>query len=316
MNTEELHIFATVYKCRSFSQAADKLYMSPQGVSKVIVRLENEMGVQLFNRTTQGITPTLYADRLYSQAQDIHLIFEKIKSIENISSLHKETLNIFSTYGFLQGIGLDFFLAFQNQYPNIVLNAVEFPDSALMDKFLSHQANIGFATGPYDTEFFDGTYIATNRFYAVIPLSHELSRKEAVSFRDLKDVPIAIKGKEYQIFRYNIANYTREGLYPNIALETSENTWIVEFALSRRGIGIILDDQVKLPIFQKYVEGKQIVFREIVDPEFKRDVYFLEVRNSRLTAAEKAFKSYFLDYLSAYKKQLYPLSKQFMQLSV
>ena len=113
MNTEELHIFATVYKCRSFSQAADKLYMSPQGVSKVIVRLENEMVVQLFSRTTQGITPTLYADRLYSQAQDIHLIFEKIKSIENISSLHKETLNIFSTYGFLQGIGLDFFLAFQ-----------------------------------------------------------------------------------------------------------------------------------------------------------------------------------------------------------
>ena len=215
MNTEELHIFAAVYKCRSFSQAADKLYMSPQGISKVIVRLENEMGVQLFNRTTQGITPTLYADRLYSQAQDIHLIFERIKSIEKISSLHKETLNIFSRMVFCRESGWIF------------------------------------------------------------------------SWH----------------FRYNIVNYTREGLYPNIALETSENTWIVDFALSRRGIGLILDDQVKLPIFQKYVEGKPIVFREIMDPEFKRDVYFLEVRDAGLRPAEKAFKKYLLDYLSSRKMQ-------------
>ncbi len=152
------------------------------------------------------------------------MIFQKIKSIEKTPNLDKETLNIYSTYGLLQGIGLDFFLSFQDKYPSIILNAVEFPDSALKDAFISHQANLGFGTGPFDTEYFRGTYIMTNRFLAIIPLFHELSRKGAISFRDLTDVPLAIKGKEYQVFSANIANYTKEGIYPNIALETSENT--------------------------------------------------------------------------------------------
>ncbi len=68
MNTDELRVFSTVYTCHSFSQAAEKLYMTPQGVSKVIVRLETEMQLRLFERTTQGITPTVYAARLYNQA--------------------------------------------------------------------------------------------------------------------------------------------------------------------------------------------------------------------------------------------------------
>ncbi len=64
-----------------------------------------------------------------------------------------------------------------------------------------------------------------------------------------------------------------------------------------------MDDQVKQPIFQNYTDRKKVVIKEIVDPEFKRDVYFLEARKNELTAAEKKFKEHFMAFLSAYRNR-------------
>ena len=55
MNTKDLKCFQTVYEEGSIHQAARKLYITPQGLSKNIRLLENELGAQLFERTKKGL---------------------------------------------------------------------------------------------------------------------------------------------------------------------------------------------------------------------------------------------------------------------
>ena len=58
MNTKILKCFQTVYEEKNLGRAARRLYITPQGLSKNIRQLEEELGSSLFLRTAQGMEPT------------------------------------------------------------------------------------------------------------------------------------------------------------------------------------------------------------------------------------------------------------------
>ena len=53
MNMNELKSFQVVYQERSMNQAAKKLYITSQGLGRIIQNLEKELGVQLFERSAR-----------------------------------------------------------------------------------------------------------------------------------------------------------------------------------------------------------------------------------------------------------------------
>ena len=71
MNLGLLKHFLQAYETRSLGKAAARLGISQPALSKSIRKLEAELDVPLFNRTTKGITPTSYADTLARRGQAI-----------------------------------------------------------------------------------------------------------------------------------------------------------------------------------------------------------------------------------------------------
>ena len=76
MNPEKLRIFLAVAECRSFSQAAKRLYISHSTTSRAVAALEEELGVRLLLRgnrilglTAAGETLRVEAQRLLEQAE-------------------------------------------------------------------------------------------------------------------------------------------------------------------------------------------------------------------------------------------------------
>ncbi|MBW4565973.1 MAG: LysR family transcriptional regulator [Mojavia pulchra JT2-VF2] len=60
-----LVIFVRAAQYLSFSQAARQLGMSPSTISKAVLRLEEDMGIRLMNRTTRSITLTQDGENFY-----------------------------------------------------------------------------------------------------------------------------------------------------------------------------------------------------------------------------------------------------------
>jgi len=71
MNHILLHHFLTAYAARSIGQAATRLGLTQPALSKSLRKLEADLGVPLFERSTRGIVPTLYADTLARRGQAI-----------------------------------------------------------------------------------------------------------------------------------------------------------------------------------------------------------------------------------------------------
>ena len=64
MNQKQMEYFLEVYRQGNIQSAADKLYVSRQGVSKMLKSLEEELGQLLFIRNPHGLVPTDYANAL------------------------------------------------------------------------------------------------------------------------------------------------------------------------------------------------------------------------------------------------------------
>lgn len=58
MELKTLQIFSSVLRHRSFTHAADELHMSVSAVSRSIARLEETLGLPLFDRDRRGMRPT------------------------------------------------------------------------------------------------------------------------------------------------------------------------------------------------------------------------------------------------------------------
>lgn len=69
--THELIAFHSVVKHSSFAKAAEELSLSPSGVSRIVTRLEERLGVRLVQRTTRSLSLTEAGAAFYARASQI-----------------------------------------------------------------------------------------------------------------------------------------------------------------------------------------------------------------------------------------------------
>ena len=92
---ESLRAFTTVVEEGGFAAAARKLQLSRSGVNKFVINLENQLGVQLFYRTTRKVTPTDTGRAFYERCLDILSSLEEAElAVSQQHSSPKGTLKI------------------------------------------------------------------------------------------------------------------------------------------------------------------------------------------------------------------------------
>ena len=120
MNIRDLDFFIKVYECRSISIASEKLFISAQGLSNVISRLEQELGCSLFNRDRAGSVPTACGDVFYKYAVNTKSEYERmITEIEHLSRAEKGVIRIGYSFGVMSGLTMNITQEFQNKMREI-----------------------------------------------------------------------------------------------------------------------------------------------------------------------------------------------------
>lgn len=99
MTLLQLKYISTVAKCGSFSKAAQALYVSQPGISKMVCALEEELGITIFVRSAAGITLTAEGRELLNMGERLLRDAEHISShfSQNLGKTH-ETLSVSSQH--------------------------------------------------------------------------------------------------------------------------------------------------------------------------------------------------------------------------
>lgn len=128
MDIRDLKVFQMIAFEKSVSKAA-KLYMTPQGVSKILKNLETEMGSQLFVRDKNGMHLTESGECFLVYAnQDIEEYYEMKQEILHIEQRQRKVVDLLSAYGILRLVTPDCINAFEREHPDIEFQYQEYPD--------------------------------------------------------------------------------------------------------------------------------------------------------------------------------------------
>lgn len=126
MELRQLYYALKVAEERNFSRAAEKLHIAQPSLSQQILKLEKELDVSLFDRTTNSVELTYAGERFTEAAGRILDLTEQLKNeMRDISDVKKGKLVIGSmpmTGAHLLPIILP---AFQAKYPGIEIHLVE-----------------------------------------------------------------------------------------------------------------------------------------------------------------------------------------------
>lgn len=129
--TTEMEVFVRSVEERGFSAAARELDMTPSAVSKQIRRLEDRLGVRLFNRTTRRISLTEAGELYYQHCSRI--LAEITAAEEEVSALQgsvRGRLRISATAAFGRVVVVPRMKEFLARYPDLTLE-IELTDRAV-----------------------------------------------------------------------------------------------------------------------------------------------------------------------------------------
>lgn len=263
MTIEQLQYFYAIYEHKTFSSAALELNITQSALSKQIAKLEQELGVLLFDRSHRQITLTDDGQKLLKDVQAIltqyQLMQEHINElkVQQNNTLKIAMLPIFSQYDFAYKLHL-----FQEQYPHIQVILDEIEERDLEHKFNNHDYDLYIFRGHPDPLLHcQHKLLYKDNLVAVVSKLHPLASEEKLSLSKLKDNKLLLPPQYTTITNIALEACHQAGFEPHIIRYGRLET-ILTAASENDGIALVM--KKSLPVFH-FHKVKIIPLQENID---------------------------------------------------
>ncbi len=242
MNIHDLMSFRVIAKESSLTKASKLLYMTPQGLSKIVKNLEQELDCQLLIRTKAGTRLTESGQCLEKYADKILADYGKLRNeILHIEQRSRGIVDLLSAYGILRLVTPECIRAFQKEHPEIEFHYREYPDRQVERLFQEREGNVAFSIADFDDNLYDITELEMFPVKLLVNEAHPLSRKESATIEDLRGEPLYIESTEFKIHHMIADRCQAAGFEPDIAFETSGFSLCHKMVKANKGISVTVD---------------------------------------------------------------------------
>lgn len=314
---QEMKYIYTVYQKGSFSKAAEALFMTQPALSISVQKVENEIGMPLFNRDKKPLELT-EAGKLYvEKIQQIqHLENELSQQLNDLTSLQTGNLRVGGSHYFNSYILPPVIADFKKKWPGINLLLTEAGSYELLDMLKEDLIDLTFNCTPDSHDklrrmpgFQDTILLAVSTRFpvndhltdAALTTSDILSRRyqdpecPAVTMEAFADTPFILLSSGNNLYSRSIAFFEAAGIHPPMAMQVSQ--LVTAYHLAQAGIGAAF-------ISDWMVTGKhpEMIYYKIDSPLAVRIFDIVTPGKNYLSNAQKAFIQLFQDY---YKNSIY-----------
>lgn len=238
MDTKDIRCFCRVYEEQGINQAAKQLFISPQGLSRIITKLEAELQVTLFERSVRGLCPTASGAYLYENCRELLNRLEDIEvGIRRIEQMDKE-LQLGFSCGVLNVFPFHKLERFKTENPDIQLQWEELENQGVTDRIFQRSIDAGFVIGSIGREGLYARQVYQSGMDALVYEGHPLYDKKQLSVEELRDEPLIILNEKFSCYHSFLGRCKDFGFIPQIRIKTMESQLIYRFCREKMGIGI------------------------------------------------------------------------------
>lgn len=289
MNTESLEYFIKVYEKKSFNAAAKDLFITPQGLSKMVKQLEMDLETELFYRGSRGVEPTEYGELLYARAKHICYLVEDIKKEISVMSGSKGTLNLMVTYSTAAVLPMNLLFGFPKEYPNIQIKLKEVPDEySIGESFDNDEVDIGLIMVNEKVDNCNYELILEGKVVAVVSKQHPLAEKDEISILELENQPLVLKAVEAGGEHSFVSKCLEYGFTPQVEYELGN---IITAHMLCMSDGII---SISVDCIEEVLKDDRLKIIPIKE-EIKQNIYLVTKKKPIQSKIVSLFKKYIND---------------------
>src|SRR4051794_10164626 len=291
MELRHLRTIAAVARHGSFSKAAEELHLAQSAVSQQIRRLEQELGVEVFRRTSRSVELTAegevilgYARRVLREVDGLH------SELGELTGLVRGEVRIGGMYPTGPYDLAEILAEFRARHPGVAINMVEDTQDDLLARLRADELDCAFTAVEPDTlgDEYAATLIWEEEFVVALPPGHALASQEQVTFDQLAGEDLIAYRENSALRRRLERTMAARGLAPRNAFLGTEMAAVR--ALVSKGLGLAV-----IPRSVAEMEGPAIARRPIGPDAFPWPVALVWRAARRQPAAAKAFLAVALD---------------------
>ncbi len=260
MDTKQIEYILKIAEENNITRAAEKLFITQPALNQQLLRLEKELGTQLFHRSRTDWHPTEAGEIYLKNARSmLQIKKETYRIINDMVSEKKGHLSV----GFTPGRGIAMFSAvypkFHKEYPEIIVTPNEMSVKKQQTAISNGDLDIGFLT-LCDNQRTSDHYIpiVQEEIFLAIPARHPLSvlhssKSDENNYHELdiasvKYEPFVLMYKESTV-RQMVDHIFKEAAFePNVLFETASTSTILTMIQANLWCGLIPYNYIKNPI--------------------------------------------------------------------
>lgn len=293
MNRKQLTYFLAACRTRNIQAAADELYISHQGLSRVLRTLEEELGQRLFHRSNRGLEPTDFAMALIPHVRRLLEDYDRIEGVRTLAAQNKAVVTVYSLDHLLHHLGPDFVETFCTRHPEITLSVIDTTDARAWAELDGGGCDFALVNGPVDNTRFNADPLFYSRYCWRIRENHPLAKKEPLTVEDLRGQKLIGKGRAYDCFRRNVEKLILSAdIEVDIPLETADEGLLRDLVERQGWIAVTYDFSALQNV------GEHTVLRYIDGEEYGQTIYLARRQGARMTRAAEVFRAFLLEWMA------------------
>ncbi|MFD1416618.1 LysR family transcriptional regulator [Oceanobacillus jeddahense] len=284
MELRQLEYFMIVCKEMHFTRAAEKLNLSQPTLSEQIKRLEEEVGIPLFDRIGKKIALTEAGKILLKHSQSVFFEIEQAEAaIRDLNELQRGKLAIGSLLTCVNYLLPPAIIKFKQSYPNVKLSVHGLKTDDIKNGLLENELDLGITFLPVEEKEFASVPLFTEELTLAVPSGHPIASLKEIDMEKLKNISAILLPESY-FLRQLIDRYCTEmgfSLQPILEMTTLESL----LRMVSEGVGVTILPEPYLDS----LDHSEVVKVKLINPTPQREIGFIYRKNKFICATTQTF---------------------------
>jgi len=290
ISLRQLEVFVSTVENRSFSKAAETLYLSQSTVSAHIAQLETVLQTPLLERRDKRLAePTAAGWRVYNSAKQILTLCRNMQEEFSAAESSPAFISIAASTAPSRYLVPQLIAAYVEKYPGTRFSVLEGDSAFALEKLKSGEAALAFMGTRYGARAFQYRTVCRDRIVLIAPNTKEFlsKQKDGALGKDLLSYPIIMReagsGTRKEADKY-LAHIGAKPESLSVVAYMNDMESIKKAVISGLGVTIISER-----VAQDAILAGQVLRFPLDAGDFYRDLYLAYAKNRHFTLAERSF---------------------------
>ncbi len=294
MELRQLEYFVSAAELANLTRVAERHFVSQPNISVAIQKLEQELGVQLFERKKKNFCLTAEGRIFLERIRPALLILNN--SVAELKDYRKKNSGTI-VLGIPPMISSFLFSPllkhFRTQYPEMELSVVEEGSYGLQDRLATGEIDIGILITNDAPSSLNIIPLMTQQHLVCMSKQHPLAQKMSIEWEDLADEPLIVMKNDSYHRRVIIHECEKRGISTHIFLSSNKIQTNINLVAKGEGISFILEavDLNKSDVITRRMSEPTYVTIGIA---WKKEKYLSYAANTLIEFIEKYIKGHFI----------------------